>query len=385
MREHPPRVIETRPDTFAVVGPFTDPVRFRLDKPMSERPGEGQLDEAVLVSPRTGEVSVEHQRRGYDVSVEGGFREGYVYTVTLLPRIQDRWSMRLEEPHELHFSTGGEFHETLLAGIVHDRLTGAEVGDVTVDVHPLDVEDPEEAPPYTTLAEEDGIFALRFLPPGRYRIVAYDDMMGTGEADFSDPQDSLEVELATEADTLVTEELALLTPDTVPVALATAQAEDTITVRLDFDKHLDPDDPLEEVTARLRSEDQEPVPGVERVLHPHEYEALVAEEAEAEEEDPDDPPDDPPAEPPPPDPDAPPEPEPEEEDPLPAEALYLRLDAPLEPEAAFEVEVDGVVSVNGVPGGGGEAAFVTPAWVEEEEDPGDDPDDPPDDPPDPPP
>lgn len=374
MDQHPPQVVEVEPDTFATVEPFTDPVRFHMDKPMSEMPGEGTLDEAALVSPRTGEISVEHQRRGYEVHLEGGYREGYVYSVTLLPRIQDRWNLGLEEPYSLHFSTGGEFHETLLGGIVFDRLTGEEVGDVTVDIHRMDEED---APPYTALAEEDGIFTHRFLPPGRYRLVAYEDMMGTGEPDFTDPQDTVEVELATATDTLVTEDLALLLPDTVPAVLATAEAEDSVTVRLDFDKHLDPDDPLDEVSAELRREDEEPAPGVDRILHPHQYDALLAEEAEAqrEEEDPEDPPEAPPADP----PEEEPEPPEQEEDPLPAETLYLRLDAPLEPEEVYEVVMDGVVSVNGVPGGGGEAAFVAPEPVEEDPEDPEDPDDPPDD------
>ena len=389
MTEHEPRVIETEPDTFEVVDPFTDPVRFQFDKPMSEMTGEGELENAFMVSPATGELEVDHRRRGFDVSVDGGYQEGHVYTVTVGTEVQDRWNMSLEEPYQLHFSTGGEFYETLVAGILLDRLTGEEVADARVDVHPLDVED---GPLYTTRGDEEGIFSLRFLPPGRYRIVAYEDLTRSGEPDFTDPQDSVEVDLTVEADTVVTEDLALLLPDTVPAALAMADAEDSITVRLDFDKHLDPDDPLDEVTVDLRHQDEAEAPGVAEILHPHEYDALLAAEAEAaaEEEDPEDPedppedpPDDPPADPPP----AEPEPE-DEEDPLPEEMLYLRLDGPLEPEEAYELEVDGVVSVNGVPGGGGEGAFVAPEVVEEdpEDDPGDDDDDdddddPPDEPP----
>ncbi|HSM59997.1 MAG TPA: hypothetical protein VK849_04330, partial [Longimicrobiales bacterium] len=78
-------MVRTEPDTLARVEAFRGPVRFHFDERISERVEGGSLDDAVLVSPRTGEVRVSHGRTDISVELSGGFRPGLVYRVTLLP------------------------------------------------------------------------------------------------------------------------------------------------------------------------------------------------------------------------------------------------------------------------------------------------------------
>lgn len=410
--ETPMVVVETSPGAFEMVEPFDDGIRFTFDRRPSERPTDGQLRDAVVVSPRTGEVSVRHRRHGIEVRMDGGFTEEAVYRILLRPTLQDLWRNRLEEPFELFFSTGPEFEPNVLAGIVTDRLTGREVRDIRVDAEPV-----EGGLVHSTVTDSTGVFTFPFLPAEGYRIRAYDDLNRNREPDFVERQDSTQVQLA-RGDTLIVMDLELLLPDTTAAILTGVEVVDSVTLALEFDDHLDPRLSLEGVRVTLgRDPDgpmpDGPVPGVREVLHSHEWEAVQeAEEAlrdELEAADPDDPvdPDDP-AGGDPTDPGAaraPGDPAPgavpgapgteaeetgaqlpqEPAEPLPSTQVFVRLDAPLLPETGYVVTVEAVTNINGVPGGGGELPFETEPEPEEELEPEEEPDGPddPDDPDDP--
>ena len=395
--ETPMQVVETSPEAFAELEPFDDPVRFTFDRRPSERPTDGQLRDAVVVSPRTGEVSVRHRRQGIEVRMEGGFTEEAVYRITLRPTLQDLWRNRLDEGFELFFSTGPEFEPNVLAGIVTDRLTGREVRDIRVDAEPVD-----GGLIHSTVTDSIGLFTFPFLPANGYRVRAYDDLNRNREPDFMERQDSTEVQVA-RGDTVIVMDLALLTPDTTAAILSEVEVVDSVTLRLEFDDHLDPERPLDGVRVTLARDPEGPAPAVRQVLYLHQWQALREEEAEREAEaareapEPDDPDaGDPDAGPPPEDPETPPPgvpgdpatpaaaPDADPDDPLPSTQIFVRLDAPLLPETAYVVTVEEVTNINGVPGGGGELSFETPPEPEEEPEP-EDPDEPddPDDPDDP--
>lgn len=372
--ETPLGVVATSPDTFAVVDPFDDPVAFQFDRRPSERPTDGQLRDAVVVSPRTGEVSVRHRRHGLEVRMDGGFQDRTVYRITLLPTIQDLWQNRLGEPYDLFFSTGPDFEPNILGGLVTDRLTLEEAAEVRVDAESL-----TGGPTHSTVTDSTGIFTFPYLPADRYMVRAYEDQNRNREADFAEPQDSLEVEISL-GDTLIVTELALLLPDTTPAILESVEAPDSTTLRLTFDDPLDPEMSLEGIRVSLTLGEGN-APGVRELLHLHEWEQREAEraereaaerEAEEEEDEPEDPEPPPVEDPEPP----PPAPEPEADGPLlPGFELVALLDGPLEPEATYRVQVEGVRNLNGVPGGGGEIDVEGPLPPEdpaedEEEEPG---------------
>ncbi|MEX2531513.1 MAG: Ig-like domain-containing protein [Gemmatimonadota bacterium] len=361
--ELPLEVVTTSPEQMAVVQPFDDAISFQFDRRVSERATEGQLRDGVVVSPRTGEISVEHRRSGLEVRMEGGFSGSTVYRVTLLPTIQDLWQNTLGASYDLFFSTGPEFEPNVLAGLVTDRLTGEDAVAARVDAVPGD-----GGPVHSTVTDSIGIFTFPYLPSGSYSLLAFDDLNRNREPDFLEPQDLVEVDLAL-GDTIVVTELAILPPDTTPAVLLEAEPVDSLGLSLEFDDHLDPGWSPEGVVARL-IRDEGDAPEVVEVLHLHQWEARLAAEAEAAREEGDE------------------EADVEEaveveveEAPAslpddfipPAQVLVLVLNRPLDWATPYRVELEGVTNLHGLPGGGGEADFVTPEEPvpDPEVDPGD--------------
>ena len=118
-----PQVVETVPDTFAVVTAFDDEIRIVFDERISERAVQGTLDAAVIISPESGVVSVRHSSRALRVTMAGGFQPDEVYRVTVLPMVQDLFRNEMPGAFEFIFSTGAEMTPTVLAGSVVDRIT----------------------------------------------------------------------------------------------------------------------------------------------------------------------------------------------------------------------------------------------------------------------
>lgn len=377
----PPYVIGTEPDTFSVVPPFRKPVLIRFSERISERVAGGRLEDAVVVSPRTGEVRVAHRRQGLAVEVVGGFREGLVYRITVLPRLQDMFGNTMRRPFELVFSTGPELPRGVLAGLVTDRITGRPVAEASVDaVAPGGLV-------YAAPTDTAGIFAMRFMPEGEYRVLAYLDRNRNRELDGFEARDTALVRLGAVDTALLM--LAVLEPDTTPAVLARVEAVDSGTLRLLFDDYLAPEDSLHEVAVRLIPVDTtgvaaaEPVPVVRQLVHRFRYEAMkraataasraaerlgpgmadtagasvargpglqvdtthgAPQRGELRRA---------------------PGAEPDtagagEEVALPARELVALLDPPLAPGVLYRVEVSGLRNINGVSGGGGRAMLQAP-------------------------
>jgi len=331
----PPFVIATVPDTFAVLERVRGPVVLRFQERISERAAEGTLEQAVLISPEPEEVRVRHRRRSLEVTPVGGFRSGVIYRITLLPVVRDLFGSRMEDPFELVFSTGpAEFPETVLAAVVHDRITGDPVEGYRVESSAPD------SLRYVGITDGDGIAILRFLPPGGHQITAYLDRNRNRIPDFTEPQGRVAVELAP-SDTVVMA-VPVLQPDTTPAVLTRVEPLDSLSIRLAFDDYLDPARPPAEVGVRVL-QDSIPLGTVRGVFHRFQLDSLLAVEGAAATEE---------------------EPEfPEVETgpdglPLPARELFILLSIPLLPELSIEVEVEGVTNISGVTGGGGSGGFV---------------------------
>lgn len=385
--ERPPRIVATVPDTFAVVEPGGDRIEIRFSERISESPVEGPLRDAVVVSPATGEARVEHTRTGLRVDLLGGFRPGTVYRVTVLPVIEDMFGNRMVDSYEFVFSTGPAFEEGVLAGAVTDRLEGEAVAGARVEATPRAPEaEPEaerERAPHVTFTDSTGIFALRYLPAGEYRLRAWNDRDRDREVGFLEPSDSRAVRLGP-ADTAVVE-LRLLPADTTAPELARTEAVSGRAIHLLFDDPLPEDDPgegvqvrvtrgelgpevpvaavlsLADYVRRLDSLEVAPVPdtvvvGIEDpvpdTLRPAPDTAVARAEAAAEARrrlptgvDPE----------------------------VPNPHLFVVLEREMEPGVEYRVEVSRVRNVQGVGGGGGEGAVIRPAPARQEEEPQEEP------------
>jgi Bacterial Ig-like domain len=278
----PPQVVETVPDTFALVEPFSGAIRIKFNERISERVAGGSLDRAVQVSPRTGVVRVKHKRDGLEVSVAGGFQAGLVYRVTVLPVVNDMFQNPMKEAFEFVFSTGPPPLPNVLAGIVVDRITGRARQGISIVATPSQEEDGVQNVAQTDSA---GIYALRYLPEGTYRVQAFEDVNRNDEADRQEPRAEA-VRTVTNIDTIFAH-LSILAPDTTAAIVASTEAVDASTLRIVFDDYLDPDSSLAAVTVSLARED-EAAPRPDSVLHWYEYQermdslaARVAEDGDA--------------------------------------------------------------------------------------------------------
>jgi hypothetical protein len=258
--------VRTEPDTFATLTDLGATVRFHFDERISENVTGGQLRDAITVSPSTGEVRVSHARTALSVQVEGGFRPGIVYRVTLLPVVRDMFGNQLTDPFELVFSTGGETTPNAVAGQVWSRVTGRGASGATVHAVSAD------SLLYVARADEDGIYTFRYLPEGSYLLTGFDDVDRDGELDARETQGAQSATLAA-ADTLLIDVPILPTDTTAALAVA-GSALDSVTIVLEFDDYLDIDTPLAGVTVDLNREDGG-APLVTRLFHEREYGTYV--------------------------------------------------------------------------------------------------------------
>ncbi|MBI4544540.1 MAG: hypothetical protein HY703_05035 [Gemmatimonadetes bacterium] len=345
--KQPPRVIATTPEPMAVVPGWGDAVVFRFDERISER----GVEEAVLVSPETGELRLEKGRSELRIRLEGGWRPGLVYRVVVLPVIQDLFGNRRQLPAELVFSTGPPIAATALAGFITDRLSGRPAADARIEaMRQLD------SVSYVGVSDTAGFFALRHVPAGRYHLLAYLDQNRNRKSDPFEPRDSGSTVLSATDTALLA--MSLLAPDTTPARLARADARDSLHVALVFDDYMDPQVPQAEAQVALwRLPDSTRVE-VREVLYPAEAQrARVArqqqEQAEAQVGK------------------APPEVLPadtavaaaagEPAPPLPTQELVVIPAEPLEAGTRYRVEAAGITNIHGLPGGGGGAVFQTRA------------------------
>ncbi len=264
--KRPPVVVRTEPDTFATLTDLGSRVRFYFDERISESVSNGSLDDAVTVSPLTGEVRVHHDSRSLSVEVRGGFRPGLVYRVTLLPVVSDLFGNQMRDPFELVFSTGGTASPTALAGQVWDRITGRGVDGAVV--HAVG----DDSLVYVATSDAQGIYAFRYLPSGTFALTGFEDGDRNGEVGDREAQGEVVASVAPMDTALV--DIPILTPDTTPAAALRASALDSVTVVVEFDDYLDPGQDSDGIGLEL-SRDGGPAPGVARVLLEGEYGAYV--------------------------------------------------------------------------------------------------------------
>ena len=273
-----PQVVATVPEPFARVEAFDDAVRIRFNERISERAASGTLGQAVQVSPESGKVEVRHKKKALEIKMDGGFLPDLVYRVTVLPTVQDLFRNAIPQPFEFVFSTGAEILPTAIAGMVFDRLTdqAMEGVRVTARFQPLVVGGVGEAqgPTHVAITDSSGVFAFRYLPPvGRYVLRAFEDANRNREADFFEPAGGA-FQVLNGPDTVFTD-IRLLRPDTTAAVISGADVADPLTVAVEFDDYLDPETPLDGVSATLTRDSVPAGIEVRRILHERDYLAAI--------------------------------------------------------------------------------------------------------------
>ncbi|HUF64835.1 MAG TPA: Ig-like domain-containing protein [Gemmatimonadaceae bacterium] len=230
--------VDTEAPVLIAVAPESGSVRtsprsvvFRFDEVVTERPAAApNLGSFFIISPQEGTPVVGWSRSEINVRPRQGWRPNTTYTITMLPGITDLRGNVSRDGAVVVFSTGAEIPQTRLSGQAFDWSGG------TVAVGALIQAITPDSVIYSTVADSSGIFALAHLPPGQYLLQAIMDDNRNRALDPRERFDSVTIVLR---DTL-SANLLTFVRDSVPPRLASVGAQDSVTVRLNFDLPLEP-------------------------------------------------------------------------------------------------------------------------------------------------
>jgi hypothetical protein len=202
-------------------------------------------------------VRVSWHRSRIEVRPHNGFRANTAYSVSLLPGLSDLRGNVLKSGATIVFSTGPTIPTGTITGTVFDWAAERPA--------PLTLVQAETPDSTLYLAQSDslGDFAVKPLPAGRYLVRAIIDANGNRALDRNEAFDTLTVTVPLAAPI----ELRTALRDTVAPRLATVTASDSMTLRVTFDRPLDPAQTLELSSFQLVGADSVLVP-LARVLTP---------------------------------------------------------------------------------------------------------------------
>jgi hypothetical protein len=226
-------VVALVPDSGAVLVEPPAEVEILFDEVVSERVAAQRPDiaSAVLLSPAVREVKVEWHRDRLTVRPREDFQPGRVYRVQLLPVITDLRQNRMREGRLSVFSTGPEIDPTRLSGTVVDWVAGRGAALALVEAVLL-----PDSLPYRLLADSSGDFVAHQLPRGEYLVYGVVDQDGNRRFGPREAFDTLRITLDSTADVAV----FAFPHDTVAPRIRTVELVDSVTLRLVFDRPLDP-------------------------------------------------------------------------------------------------------------------------------------------------
>ena len=247
-----PQIMKIVPDS-GTVGVSPKEVIFQFDEVVSERPpASTTLDDLFLISPRDGAPNVSWHRSAITVRPRRGWRPNTPYTVIMLPGIADIRGNVRNTGATTFFSTGKTIPHTRLAGHVFDWVAGSPAKGVLVE----SFVSPDSLHPYLALVDSSGAFAIEHLPPGRYAVRAFADANKNFGIDPGEQWDSLSVNLTDTARTT----LLIFAHDSLPPRIREVSAIDSVTLRVGFDRPIDPAQTVTAANFAVIGPDSAPVP-----------------------------------------------------------------------------------------------------------------------------
>jgi hypothetical protein len=226
-------ILSFSPETSAVnVHPHAAVIQF--DEVVSERgggSGSNNLSSLFLISPRTGDPDVGWHRSRISIRPKHGFRPNTVYTITMLPGLADLHNNVRKNGAVLTFSTGPTIPATVVRGRVFDWMTGQVAPRAFVQA----IVRKDTSIVYVTVADSNGAFVLRHLPPDSYLVRGFVDANNNHMLDRIEIWDSTAVNLV---DSAQVEFLAFL-HDTLGPRISEIAVTDSVTIRVTFDRGID--------------------------------------------------------------------------------------------------------------------------------------------------
>ena len=266
----PPKLLSVVPESGSInVHPKS--VAFHFDEVINEvAGGSGGLEALFLVSPREGKTRVSWHRNELDVRGQHGFRANTAYTITLLPGLADLRGNVTKKPITVVFATGGGIPDGRISGIVFDWIANRPAANAAIEA----LGRPDTTLVYVAQSDSSGHFAIPFMTAGTYTVRGYIDANSNHILDPREAWDSVHVALK---DTAAVELLAFV-HDTIGPRLSTVDVRDSVTLRVSFDRPVDPAQTLDTSFFTLKAPDSTTVP-LRRVLSAAKFDTLVADSA----------------------------------------------------------------------------------------------------------
>ena len=229
----PPRVLRFEPESGAVLATPPSRAEIVFDEVISEQAVGQQRDigGAVIFSPAAGKVSVDWHRDRLTIEPKGGIQPGRIYRVELLPAIADLRQNKIKRGRLAVFSTGPAIPDATLRGTVVDWAGGKAAPGALIEAVLM-----PDSLPYRTVADSAGDFAMAMMPPGQYLVYGVLDQNGNRRRDLRESYDTARVTLRDSAAT----QLFAFPHDTLGPRTRSVDFVDSVTVRLNFDRPLDP-------------------------------------------------------------------------------------------------------------------------------------------------
>lgn len=250
-----PIIVDATPDSGVTLEELPGAAQITFDEVVNERIAASRpdLDGAIILSPDTGVARVSWHRNRLSVRPHGGFKPGRIYRIELLPVITDLRQNRLKRGRLIIFSTGPPLPAASLRGAIVDWAGGRPGANAFIEAVLL-----PDSLPYRGLADSTGSFDLPLLPAGTYLVYGTIDQDGNRRRGTREAFDTVRVTLE---DSAAVDFYAFVHDTTAP-RIRTADLVDSMTVRLTFDRPLDPMvaidtgmvqvSPATDTTARLR-------------------------------------------------------------------------------------------------------------------------------------
>ena len=229
----PPGVLSTTPESQAVVSSYDGPVVIQFDERISER----DVQDAVIVSPRTSPVEISAGRSAIRVDLRNGWESDVIYQITIGTQVRDLFNNAIAEPIRLIFSTGPPIPETRLSGTVVDRITGRPSADIRVEAIRG-----RDSLVYAVRTGQEGGYELDQIPEGEYLVRAFEDVNRNRALDSYEARDSAAAVIANEEPVEIA--LSILTPDSTAATAESVRLEGT-RIEIELDDYLDPDQELD--------------------------------------------------------------------------------------------------------------------------------------------
>lgn len=244
-----PRLVRVSPDTNAVNVSARSAV-FYFDETINDRGTDAQdVSNMFLVSPSDGAPRIGYHRSRIEVRPRHGFRPNTAYTITLLPGLGDLRSNVMKDGASIVFSTGPTIPTARITGIAFDWVAGQPAARALIEAMTPD------SVVYLAQADSTGRFSVGPLNPGSYLVRATIDQNNNHRADRGESWDSLRVSAPSTAPV----ELLTASRDTLPARLATVAVLDSVTLRLTFDRLLDPAQQFPLTNFRVAGSDSVPI------------------------------------------------------------------------------------------------------------------------------